>query len=426
MAADFINLDHNATTPPFSEVVRLVAEVMAEGGNPSAVHRLGRQASGRLETARRQVAGLCGARARDVTFFGSATEAQATLIHHFKDRYFLRPDTEHDAVLAARVSQTERARQTARAPQSQTARASLQSSLQDPLIVRGKAEGDDGGGQEQGQEQKEDHGQQDGHGPGVSLALRNDGHVDLERLAEHLHKTAQPILLAIMAANNETGLMSDLTGIAEVVAQARSRGAEVHYHVDAVQAPGKMAIDFGAWGCDSLALSAHKMGGPQGVGGLITRPGFDLTPLIRGGGQERRRRAGTENVAGIAGFGLACEMVQDLGRLTALRSDLEQGLKAQNPEAIIVGEQRLRLPNTSCVLTPGKSAETLLMHFDLAGIGLSSGSACSSGKVGSSHVLTAMGIGQGLARSALRFSLGRDTTAAHIDRAIEVYGAACR
>ena len=378
--ANFINLDHNATTPPFPEVVALVAEVMAEGGNPSSVHAKGRAATQRLETARRQVANLCKARARDVTFCGSATEANNTLIHHFypdvgsteaacseaewrTGPIFLRPATEHDAVLAA--------------------------------------------------------------APGQDLALASNGHADLEALEETISEADQPILLAIMAANNETGLISNFEGILAVVTKAREAGAKVHYHIDAVQAAGKLPINFQGWGCDSLALSAHKMGGPQGVGALITRPGFEVTPLIRGGGQERRRRAGTENVAGIAGFGLACDLAQDPLDTIDLRTKLEKGLKAANPEAEIVGEHTARLGNTTCLLTPGKSAETLLMQFDLAGIGLSSGSACSSGKVGASHVLTALGYDEAMARSALRFSLGRETTAEHIDRAVQVYEAAC-
>ena len=338
----FVSLDHNATTDPYPQVIDLVGQVMAEGGNPSAVHARGRAATGRLETARRQVASLCGGRARDVTFFGSATEAQNALIHHFADWDFLRPATEHAAILAPREGRD----------------------LQDELTLNG------------------------------------------------------PTLLCIALANNETGLINDIPAW---VAKARAAAHPVHIHVDAVQGPGKLPLDFTGWGIDSLAISAHKMGGPQGVGALMTRPGFDLTPQIVGGGQERRRRAGTENVAGIAGFGLACQMSQ-ITDWTALQTRLESGLLALNPDAQIVGQGQPRLTNTTCLLTPGKGAETMLMQFDLAGLGLSSGSACSSGKVGASHVLTALGFEADLARSALRFSFGRDTTADHIDRALEVYG----
>ena len=362
MAADPAYLDHNATTPPFPQVIELVAEVMAEAGNPSAVYAQGRRATQRLETARRQVAALSKARARDVIFFGSATEANATLIQHFSAIPFLRPDTEHDAVLAARSGQT--------------------------------------------------------------LALNSQGTVDLDLLAARLAQQEGPILLAIMAANNETGVVSDLSGIAALLKDARAQGLDLHYHIDAVQAPGKLPIDFAAWGCDSLALSAHKFGGPQGVGALITRPGFDLRPLIRGGGQERRRRAGTENVAGIAGFGLACDLVSQ--GTSTLRDRLEAGLLTANPEATIVGKAAPRLPNTTCLLTPGKAAETLLMQFDLAGVALSSGSACSSGKIGKSHVLAAMGLAPEISKSALRFSCGPKTTVDEVDRAIKVYGEACR
>ncbi len=361
-------LDHNATTPPLPEVIALVARVMAEAGNPSAVHGQGRHARHRIESARAQVAALCRARAQDVTFFGSATEATATLFAHFADAPLLRPDSEHRAVLDAR--------------------------------------------------------------PGHTLRLNADGSLDLAGVAAQLRAQEGPVLLAIMAANNETGLLSDGRALGQVVAAARERNPQIHYHVDAVQAAGKMPIDLPAWGCDSLTLSAHKMGGPQGVGALVTRPGFDLRPLIRGGGQERRRRAGTENVAGIAGFGLACrhltEAGLDFGAMQTLQTRLEHGLRARNPACQIVGAGAPRLPNTTCVLTPGKTAQTLLMQFDLAGVALSSGSACSSGKVGPSHVLQAMGIAPGLAQSALRFSLGRTTSVAEIDRALDVYGAACR
>lgn len=359
-----IYLDHNATTLPFPAVIELVTEVMAEAGNPSAVHQIGRRASGRLETARRQVAALCNARARDVTFSGSATEAHNLLIQHFSGARFLRPASEHDAILAPR-------------------------------------EGED-------------------------LRLTAQGQVDLEALEQRVKETARPVLICITAANNETGLLSPMAEIATLMAGLREQGFELHYHVDAVQAAGKLPIDFAAWACDSLALSAHKMGGPQGVGALITRPGFDIQPLIKGGGQERRRRAGTENVAGIAGFGLACELAAEPFDTSSLQERFEAGLQEINPSAEIVAQIAPRLSNTTCVLTPGKAAETLLMQFDLAGIALSSGSACSSGKVGSSHVLRALGYSDELARSALRFSLGRQTTITDVDRALEVYEAACR
>ncbi len=310
------------------------------------------------------MASLCGARARDVTFCGSATEAHNLLIQHFANAEFLRPASEHDAILAPRA--------------------------------------------------------------GGDLELNALGQVDLEALEQRLIKTEGPVLICITAANNETGLLSPMADLAALMTRLRDQGVELHYHIDAVQAAGKVPIDFTAWACDSLALSAHKMGGPQGVGALITRPGFDIQPLIKGGGQERRRRAGTENIAGIAGFGLACDLAAEPYDTSALQARLEAGLSKVNPAAEIVAQTAPRLSNTTCVLTPGKAAETLLMQFDLAGIALSSGSACSSGKVGSSHVLRALGYGDDLARSALRFSLGRQTTGAHIDRALEVYEAACR
>lgn len=356
-------LDHNATTPPYKSVIELVARVMREGGNPSAVYGVGRQARGRVETARSQVAKLANARARDVTFFGSATEAHATLIAQFASALFLRPDSEHDAVLNSR--------------------------------------------------------------PGTPIPLKSSGVVCIESLKNLLYSNSGPILVAIMAANNETGIIPDIETISQLIISAKVNNPKIHFHIDAVQAAGKFPIDFKAWGCDSLALSSHKMGGPQGVGALVTRPGFDLQPIIRGGGQERRRRAGTENVAGIAGFGLACELTEDMDHLIVLREHLERGLNAINPKSIIVGQDERRLPNTTCVINPGMSSEILLMKFDLAGVALSSGSACSSGRVGGSHVLQAMGINADFARSSLRFSLGRETTKAEVDLALDAYRDIC-
>jgi cysteine desulfurase len=173
-------------------------------------------------------------------------------------------------------------------------------------------------------------------------------------------------------------------------------------------------VDFAALGADALVLSAHKIGGPHGVGALILREGFELPPFITGGGQERRRRGGTENVAGIAGFGAAAKAVaaeKDAAlRIHRLRVKLEEGVKHATPSAIIVGEEGPRVANTSCIAWPGRQAETLVIKLDLAGIAVSAGAACSSGKVGESHVLSAMGLPPEIARSAIRISLGIGTT----------------
>ena len=216
-------------------------------------------------------------------------------------------------------------------------------------------------------------------------------------------------LLAVQFANNETGIILDLP-------------SAKHLHVDAVQAAGKIAVDFDALGCQTLALSAHKLGGPQGMGALVIKPDLDMPAMITGGGQERRRRAGTENVAGIVGFGLAADLaLKSLTQIQAKTKALRDRFEAGLPDWLqIVGKDARRLPNTSCLLFPGKKAETLMMKFDLAKVAVSSGSACSSGKIGASHVLTAMGIAPDLAASAIRFSFGWSSVDADVDAALAV------
>lgn len=196
-------------------------------------------------------------------------------------------------------------------------------------------------------------------------------------------------------------------------------------HVDAVQAAGKIPIDFFELGADFLTLSAHKLGGPQGIGALIARPGIEPSVLLRGGAQEHRLRAGTENVAGIAGFGLAAELahsdVSFTERVGLLRDWMEAEIMAMSPETRIFGQKALRLPNTSCLTMPGVSHETQLIAFDLAGIAVSSGSACSSGKVGPSHVLAAMDVPDTEAKTAVRVSFGWASTKTDAERFIKVY-----
>lgn len=218
-------------------------------------------------------------------------------------------------------------------------------------------------------------------------------------------------IVACQLANNETGILQDLSGLAATVG---------YLHVDAVQAAGKIPVDMPSLAADSLALSAHKFGGPQGVGALVIRPGLDMPAMIHGGGQERRRRAGTENVAGIVGFGLAAELaLRDLDSYARHTQDLRDRFEAGLPQGIeIVGRDQARLPNTSCILVAGKSASILLMKADLAGLAISSGSACSSGKVTQSHVLAALGIAPERAGTALRISFGRNSTHEDVEAAL--------
>ena len=222
------------------------------------------------------------------------------------------------------------------------------------------------------------------------IPLRLDGVVDLDALEVLLGEDPRPALVSVMLANNETGVIQPVARAAET---AHSRGALVH--CDAVQGAGKIPVDMAALGIDLLSLSAHKLGGPQGVGALIVAEGIELAPLIRGGGQERRHRAGTENLPGIAGFGAAAECalagLARMAGLAELRDRLERHLRARAPEIEIYGAGAPRLPNTSCFGTPGLTAEIQVMALDLAGIAVSAGAACSSGKVAPSHVLSAMG-----------------------------------
>lgn len=346
-------LDYNATAPLRPEAKAAVMRALDVTGNPSSVHAEGRHARSVIESARESVARLIGAKPSEIVFTSSATEANNWIVAQ-PWATILTSGTEHDSVLA-------------------------------PVrAVRRDV---------------------------VMLPLDAHGIVDLKEFAECIlpREFAGPSLLALQLANNETGVVQP---IAEVAALARSRGVSVH--TDAVQAAGRVAIDFAALGVDTLALSAHKLGGPKGVGALVIRDHIDLVPLLRGGGQERRRRAGTENVAAIAGFGAAAETaLRDLksaADIQALRDEVEAGVKRISPEAVIISESAARLGNTTALALPGKLAETLVIRLDLAGISVSAGSACSSGKVGASHVLEAMGLSHEIAAGTIRISLGPATT----------------
>ena len=246
------------------------------------------------------------------------------------------------------------------------------------------------------------------------------GVVDLDALKRRLEDVSRP-LVSIMLANNETGVVQPVAQAAEIVHAAGGL-----LHVDAVQGPGRIACDFKALGADLMTLSAHKIGGPQGAGALIKRDTLDLDAQIKGGGQERGARAGTENVPGIAGFGAAAAAVSrnwrdDAARMASLRDRLEAGLKVIAPQAVIFGEGATRLPNTTLFAVPGVKAETAVIAFDLEGVAVSSGAACSSGKVTPSHVLAAMGMAAGLTRGAIRLSLGYSSTEAEIDAFLKAW-----
>ena len=245
----------------------------------------------------------------------------------------------------------------------------------------------------------------------IKIPVDSNGIVDLVILEEMLH-THKPQLVCIMAVNNETGVIQP---VADIGTLCKKYGTL--FHCDAVQAAGKIAIDFNAWQCDFLTLSSHKIGGPQGAGALIFRTSVPVPRLLKGGGQERRQRAGTENVAGIAGFGLAAELaMRDLEKfqvLSALRDQIENALTA-NP-IIVHAQTAPRVANTICFSVRGGNAQTLLMQFDLAGVCVSSGAACSSGSVKPSHVLQAMNVAEDLASSSIRVSLGWNSTQKDVD-----------
>ena len=361
MPDPFVFLDHNATTPLRPAVIAAMVAVLGEAGNPSSVHAQGRAARRRVETARRQVADAIGLPAGgDVVFTSGGTEANHLALRGVRvEGPVLVSAIEHECVRAAVPS-------------------------------------------------------------AATIPVTADGVVDLMALERLLSKGAA--LVSVMAANNETGVIQP---IAEVVRLAHAAGALVH--CDAIQMVGKAPFDMAALGVDLATVSAHKLGGPQGMAAMALAPRIAVRALTTGGGQEKGYRAGTENVAGIVGFGLAIEAaVADLatyGRLEALRDRLAAALVALDPAAVVFGADAPRVANTLSIAMPGVKAETQVMAFDLAGIGISAGSACSSGKVRVSHVLTAMGVAPELAQTAVRISLGRDTADQEVDRMIEAWGA---
>ncbi len=360
-------LDYNATAPLRDEVREAVVAALSIPGNPSSVHAEGRAARRAIEAARTKVAALVGARAEDVIFTSGGTEANAL-------------------ALATRPGEAWRC---------------YISAVEHPsvLLSRGVSQ----------------------ESP-TRFPVTRDGVADLDSLAGELAalKDASPFV-SLMAANNETGAVQPVARASQIVHDA---GGVLH--TDAVQAAGRIELDMAALGADLLSLSAHKIGGPTGVGALVLKPGVSVEPLLRGGTQERRRRAGTENVAGIVGFGVAAELAMaDLANADAtakLRNELEREALALVPDAVVLSGEAERLPNTTCFAVPGVKAETIVIGLDLAGVAVSAGSACSSGKVEASHVLSAMGISEDLARGAIRVSLGFATTRDDIKNFLKAFG----
>jgi len=362
-------LDWNATAPMREEAKAAYTAAVSRVGNPSSVHAEGRAARALLETAREQVAALVGAQPGNVVFTASGTEANMLA---------LTPAIE--------------------TADNKGPRSRLFLSAIEHVSVRA-------GGRfpREGIEE---------------LLVRADGRLDLAALAAAIAGTPRP-LVSLMLANNETGIVQP---VAEAGAIVHAAGGLIH--VDAVQAAGRIPCDITALGADLLTLSAHKIGGAKGSGALIrAREDIHFTePLVRGGGQERGLRAGTENVPGIAAFGAAAAAARvgragEAAHMSRLRNELEVGLLAVTPDATVFGHETVeRLPNTTLFTVAGVKAETAVIAFDLEGVAVSSGAACSSGKVQPSHVLAAMGVSAPLQRGALRVSLGWNSTEADVEK----------
>ena len=337
-------LDHNATSTLRPEARAAMTRAMDCTGNASSVHGEGRAARQLMDEAREQVARAVGVIAPMVVFTSGGSEANNMVLKGAPVERIVVSAVEHPSVLQA-------------------------------ATASGKPVG--------------------------VIPVDANGVIDLGALEELLH--GPRTLVSVMLANNETGVVQP---VAEVVRLAQRHGALVHS--DAVQVLGKLPLNFGLLSVDFVTLSAHKNGGPVGIGAVVARDGIPLEPIIHGGGQELRRRAGTENLVSIAGFGAVAGLKQDVRQL---RDRLEAELEG----AVIFGSKIERLPNTTCFAFPGMKAETLLMALDLEGVAVSSGSACSSGKVAKSHVLAAMGVKPEISEAAIRVSLGWDTSEQDIE-----------
>jgi cysteine desulfurase len=370
-----IYLDHAATTPVRPEARDAMLPYLGSEafGNPSSTHRFGRAARAGLEQARRQVALALGAEPGQVFFTSGGTEA------------------DNLAVLGAALAARRR---------GAGMRVAVSAIEHKAVLAAAHAVHQLGGSEE-------------------VLRVGPDGMVDLDALDAVL--ATHPAIVSVMWVNNEVGVIQPIAEIGR-----RCRAAGVLFHTDAVQAFGNLPVRFADLPCDLLTVSAHKVNGPKGVGALLVRNRQAIEPLIQGGGQQGGLRPGTENIAGAAGLGRAAELAaqeqpEHACRLAGLRSRLTERLIASVPDLLVCGERAERAPHILNVCVPGTDSGALLMHLDLAGVAVSGGSACASGAVDPSPVLLAMGVPAALAAGALRFSLGRGTTEAEIDRAAEIF-----
>jgi len=358
--AEQVYLDYNASAPLCNEARQAMIAAMDVAGNPSSVHASGRAARKIVDHARRTIAELVGGDSERIIFTSGGTEANNLALNGLEDVTVFTSATEHPSVIEGRVD-------------------------------------------------------------AKRIPVDGNGVIDLtalEKILQDASEAGQKVLVSVMLANNETGVIQP---VAKVGLLAREYGAKVH--CDAVQALGRMPVDMGRLLVDMVSISAHKIGGPKGIGALAIAPGVMLVPQIRGGGQEKYRRGGTENVLGIAGFAAAAQRAEanmaKMANIAAMRDRLETELASEAPELLIAGKGTERLVNTSCLILPGMPGETQVMALDLAGVAISSGSACSSGKVRESHVLKEMGVTD--AGSAIRVSLGLETTDEDIDTFVRVW-----
>jgi cysteine desulfurase len=352
--------DNNATTPLREAAIIAMKKAMGPPANPSSVHEFGRAARLQVEDARLAVAGLAGSRASDVVFTSGGTEANNIVLRQY--RHIITTKTEHDSIRVAHTNSS-------------------------------------------------------------FVKILPNGQVDCDDLRRHamaLPETERSTsLISIMAANNETGVLQPLDDIAEIAAKAG-----IMLHSDMVQYFGKHCMDFSSSGIGYASISAHKIGGPAGIGALLIGPGCALSSLLKGGGQERGRRSGTENLIGIVGFGAAATAAKGdnvhYAEMAGWRDAFEDRVMSALPSVRIFGKLAPRLGNTSCIAAGPKMAETMIMAFDIAGVAVSAGAACSSGKVQSSHVLQAMGVGEEAAH-AIRVSGGWATKQADFETVAEVF-----
>lgn len=356
-ASDLKYLDYNATAPIRTEVIERMSAVMKEGGNPSSVHALGRAAKARLEGARSQIATVINCRAQMIIFTSGGTEANNMAILNSGRTRLITTNAEHDSVNLSKDH------------------------------FDGKVD---------------------------ILLINEDGLIDLKELKKLLHEVGEQTIVSILFANNETGVIQNIAEISKLTKEA---GALLH--IDAIQALGKVPIDFKELDVDMMSISSHKIGGPQGVGALIALEKLPVKSSIIGGGQEIGRRGGTENIAGIAGFGLAASMLPDtlmkMKELEEWRNFAEKEIAETATGALFFGNNSNRLPNVTTIYMPNVKSETQVMNFDLDNICVSSGSACSSGKVKASHVIMAMTGDDELASSTVRMSMGWNTKKEDLD-----------